>query len=237
MLPSKHQVLDFPPGNRNKKEVSVLNRATMPRDDDAPPGTEGSEFKAFIGGLSYAINSEDLQRHFERYDATRAEVMMDKHTNRPRGFGFVFFKDEGGLKDAIRDMHEKEIEGRRISVVRAVPQDQTRPGTPAAALGAGAGARRDFGRRDYSRYDRGYDRYDRDPLPPRSYGGYDPRYAYDRGYDRYAGYGAYGGYAAYPDDRVDSYAYSRYDDRSSGGPDRRSYSASRPAPYDRPPRR
>eukprot|EP00983_Pelagomonas_calceolata_P087332 1156931-Pelagomonas_calceolata.AAC.8 len=83
----------------------------------------------------------------------------------------------------------QEIEGRRISVVRAVPQDQTRPGTPAAALGAGAGARRDFGRRDYSRYDRGYDRYDRDPLPPRSYGGYDPRYAYDRGYDRYAGYG------------------------------------------------
>ncbi len=44
---------------------------------------------------------------FERYDATKAEVMMDKHTNRPRGFGFVFFKDEGGLKDAIRDMHDK----------------------------------------------------------------------------------------------------------------------------------
>jgi len=136
---------------------------------------------------------------FERYDASSAEVMMDKMTGRPRGFGFVYFKDEGGLKDAIRDMHEKvrgpgspgsgqgergaeelhkhvrgassgsgrgrgqatshthpaapfrapipplplhctalqEIEGRRISVVRAVPQDQTRPGTPAAALGAG----------------------------------------------------------------------------------------------------
>lgn len=78
-------------------------------------------------------------------------------------------------------------------MVRAVPQDQTRPGTPAAALGAGPGARRDFGRRDYPPrygYDRGYDRYaDRDPVPPRGYGGYDPRYAYDRGYDRsYAGY-------------------------------------------------
>mgnify|MGYP006293921415 CR=1 FL=1 len=44
---------------------------------------------------------------FERYDAVRAEVMMDKHTNKPRGFGFVYFKDESALKDAIRDMHEK----------------------------------------------------------------------------------------------------------------------------------
>eukprot|EP00983_Pelagomonas_calceolata_P087333 1156931-Pelagomonas_calceolata.AAC.9 len=51
--------------------------------------------------------TNNMRADFERYDATRAEVMMDKHTNRPRGFGFVFFKDEGGLKDAIRDMHEK----------------------------------------------------------------------------------------------------------------------------------
>jgi hypothetical protein len=48
-----------------------------------------------------------LTAEFERYDALRAEVMLDKITQRPRGFGFVFFKDEGGLKDAIRDMHEK----------------------------------------------------------------------------------------------------------------------------------
>ena len=93
----------------------------------------------------------------------------------------------------------QELEGRRISVVRAVPQDQTKPGTPAAVLGAGSGARRDYVRRDpgpprgydrgYGGYDRGYDRggYERG-----GYGSYgsDPRYAYDRGgYDRYGGYG------------------------------------------------
>lgn len=33
--------------------------------------------------------------------------MFDKHSNKPRGFGFVFFKDKQGQEDAIRDMHDK----------------------------------------------------------------------------------------------------------------------------------
>jgi hypothetical protein len=40
---------------------------------------------------------------------------------------------------AVAEMHDKEIEGRRISVVRAIPQDQTAPGTPAAGMGRGGG--------------------------------------------------------------------------------------------------
>jgi RNA recognition motif-containing protein len=44
---------------------------------------------------------------FERYDALNAEVMLDKYTQKPRGFGFVYFKDDQGLKDAIEHMHEK----------------------------------------------------------------------------------------------------------------------------------
>ncbi len=35
------------------------------------------------------------------------------------------------MEDAIRDMHDKELDGRKISCVRAVPMDQTKPGTPA----------------------------------------------------------------------------------------------------------
>lgn len=91
--------------------------------------------------------------------------------------------------------------------MKAVPQDQTKPGTPAAVLGGGSGARRDYYPRDRGfaggrdPRDRGYERggYDR------GYGGggYE-RGGYDRGgYDpRSGGYGSgsydrgYGGYAA-----------------------------------------
>lgn len=230
----------------------------MDRDDRNDKRDD--EFKIFVGGLSWQMKEGDLKEAFSKYDPTDATIILDKNTNRPRGFGFVWFKDKLGMEDAVRDMHDKELEGRKISCVRAVPMDQTKPGTPAAALGGGQGSRsRDYGRypprdsygRDYGRgYDRGYDRY----APAgaaggydRGYGGYggaDPRYGtYDRGYDsRSYGTGGYGDPYARSHDPYSSGSYGggyerSYDayDRGGSGPDRRSYaSAPRSGPYDRP---
>lgn len=152
---------------------------------------------------------------FAKYDPVDATIILDRHTNRPRGFGFVWFKDKLGMEDAIRDMHEKELEGRKISVVNAVPMDQTKPGTPAHVLGGGGsggggGRGGDYGRggypprggdpyRDYGRgYDRGYERGGYGGYERPAYGAYD-RAAYDRGYDSRgyaAGYADPRGYAA-----------------------------------------
>lgn len=196
-------------------------------DDDAPK----SEFKAFVGGLSWQMKDTDLKEAFGKFEPVDATIILDKHTQRPRGFGFVFFKDKLGMEDAIRDMHEKELEGRKISVVRAVPQDQTKPGTPAAALGGGAGARSgSFGRDRYGdrggyggggggyggdRYGGGADR--RGGYSDRGYSGGGGG-GYDRGYDR-------GGYGGYADPR-----YAAYDRGGYGG----AYGAPAPA-YGRDP--
>lgn len=124
--------------------------------------------------------------------------MIDRNTGRSRGFGFVIFKDRESLDEAVRKMHDTDCEGRPISVRHAIPQEQTAPGTPAAALAAG---------RRFDRYERGGARVDRGPY--RGGGGYDRGYdrrvydrergggGYDRGYDRgYRGGGGYerGGY-------------------------------------------
>ncbi len=96
----------------------------------------------------------------------------------------------------------QELDGRKISVVKAVPENQTSPGTPAAALGGGSGARRDYypprrdgyGGRGGGGYDRGYDRgyggggYDRGGYDRGGYGA-DYRGGYDRGGYGGAGYG------------------------------------------------
>lgn len=61
--------------------------------------------------------------------------MLDRVTQRSRGFGFVHFGNKEDMTEAIEKMHEAEIDGRKISVTRAIPQDSIQPGTPAAALG------------------------------------------------------------------------------------------------------
>ncbi len=146
---------------------------------------------------------------FEKYNPDHAVIQLDKLTQKPRGFGFVLFKDRESMLDAIRDMHNKDVDGRPISVKEAIPQDKIKPGTPAAALDRPGAAREGMSRYDRGGYERrGYDRaayaYDRGYGGgyDRGYGGgydrayaADPRYDYGRaGYDR-AGYAAagYGG--------------------------------------------
>jgi RNA recognition motif-containing protein len=72
--------------------------------------------------------------------------MMDKMTGRSRGFGFVMFSNEKDQVAAIEGMHNTEVDGRRISVTRAVPQADTAPGTPADALRRGQVVAREAGR-------------------------------------------------------------------------------------------
>lgn len=83
--------------------------------------------------------------------------LQDKHTGRSRGFGFVWFPNDEDRQAAIAEMHKSTLRDRAISVTAAVPQNQTAPGTPAAALGGyrRPGPPRGGGYGDRSRYDRG----------------------------------------------------------------------------------
>lgn len=53
--------------------------------------------------------------------------MIDRKTGRSRGFGFVYITDRRRCDEAIERMHEAVLEGRKISVTRAVPETQTQP--------------------------------------------------------------------------------------------------------------
>ncbi|KAF6255924.1 hypothetical protein COO60DRAFT_1272258 [Scenedesmus sp. NREL 46B-D3] len=96
----------------------------------------GPEYKVFVGGISWQMDDVALLKEFEQHGAAKAEVMMDKMTNRSRGFGFVWFNSRAGMEDGIRDKHNAEIDGRRISVKEAIPQEQIPPGEPAYWLAA-----------------------------------------------------------------------------------------------------
>ena len=80
--------------------------------------------KLYVGNLSYSVTSQSLEEMFTEFGAVRsAEVIQDRETGRSKGFGFVEMTDENGARDAIKSMHEKEIDGRRLTVNEARPRE------------------------------------------------------------------------------------------------------------------
>ena len=62
---------------------------------------------------------------FAEFGAVRsAQVIQDRDTGRSKGFGFVEMADENGARDAINGLHEKEFDGRRLTVNEARPREE-----------------------------------------------------------------------------------------------------------------
>lgn len=79
--------------------------------------------KIYVGNLPWTITSDQLATIFgEHGDVTDAIVITDKMSGRSKGFGFVEFADEESAQKAIKAMHEKDYEGRKLVVNVARPQ-------------------------------------------------------------------------------------------------------------------
>ncbi|MEY4386149.1 MAG: hypothetical protein RLY20_1432 [Verrucomicrobiota bacterium] len=98
------------------------------------------ENKLFVGNLSFQITENDLQDAFAAFGTVvEANLMMDRMTGRPRGFGFVTMSSPEEAQKAIEGLNGKELSGRAITVNVARPRED-RPGG-----GGGGGGRRGFG--------------------------------------------------------------------------------------------
>jgi len=93
--------------------------------------------KLFVGNLSFNITENDLQDAFAAHGTViEANLMMDRATGRPRGFGFVTMSTPEEAQKAIDAMHGKELAGRALTVNLARPREERPSG--------GGGGRRDF---------------------------------------------------------------------------------------------
>lgn len=78
----------------------------------------------YVSNLSFNVQEEDLREFFAPYgEVTSARIIMDKVTNRSRGFGFVEMEDEAAKK-AIAELDGATVENRTIKVNEARPKEE-----------------------------------------------------------------------------------------------------------------
>lgn len=81
--------------------------------------------KLYVGNLPFTVKQEDLEKAFAEFGKVEdASLIIDKFTNRSKGFGFVTFENDEDAKKAISAMNEKDFQGRNIKVTEAKPKEE-----------------------------------------------------------------------------------------------------------------
>ena len=69
----------------------------------------------YVGNLSWQMTDEDLRNLFEQHGTVAsAKIVKDKVSGRSKGFGFVEMEDDGEAQQAITNLYDSEVMGRKI---------------------------------------------------------------------------------------------------------------------------
>jgi RNA recognition motif-containing protein len=80
--------------------------------------------KLFVGSLAWATNDDSLKDFFSAVgNVVSANVIVDRETNRSKGFGFVEMSSDEEAKKAVDELNGKELDGRPIVVNEARPRE------------------------------------------------------------------------------------------------------------------
>ena len=102
--------------------------------------------KLYVGNLPYNMTNDGLSDLFSPHGGvTSAQVIMDRETNRSKGFGFVEMSDSGAADAAIAALDGKDNGGRNLKVNEAKPREERSGGGGGGNRfggGGGGGGRR-----------------------------------------------------------------------------------------------
>lgn len=78
----------------------------------------------YVGNLSWNLKDQDLAGLFTPYgEVSTAKIVMDKFTNRSKGFGFVEMPNDEQAQAAINDLNGAEVDGRNLVVNESRPKE------------------------------------------------------------------------------------------------------------------
>ena len=101
--------------------------------------------KMFVGNLSFNTTENDLQDAFAAHGTVlEANLMVDRVSGRPRGFGFVTMSTEEEAQKAISALNGASLDGRDLTVNVARPREERTGG--GGGFARGGGSRGGYGR-------------------------------------------------------------------------------------------
>ena len=96
--------------------------------------------KLYVGNLTYNVNEADLEALFAPFGTVQsAQIIVDRDTNRSKGFGFVEMDTEAQAQAAIQALNDQEHDGRRLTVNEAKPREDRGGGGRSGGGGYGGG--------------------------------------------------------------------------------------------------
>src|SRR5947199_6880232 len=103
--------------------------------------------KLYVGNLTYNVNESDLEALFTPFGSVQsAQIIVDRDTNRSKGFGFVEMGSDAEAQAAIQSLNGQEHDGRNLTVNEAKPrEDRGGGGGGRGGYGGGGGGRGGYG--------------------------------------------------------------------------------------------
>ena len=96
----------------------------------------------FVGNLPFSASEDEVRDLFEAYGAVDSvNLITDRETGRPRGFGFVEMPDSGEAKAAIEGLNGTNMGGRPLNINEARPRENRGGGGGGGGFRGGGGNR------------------------------------------------------------------------------------------------
>ena len=96
----------------------------------------------YVANIPFKATENELKELFEKHGGvTSVKIVMDKISNRSRGFGFVEMSDSASAKQAIQELNGYSFLGKDLVVNEARPKDNSRGGYESRGGGSGYGNR------------------------------------------------------------------------------------------------
>ncbi|KAH3901771.1 Nsr1p SCDLUD_001549 [Saccharomycodes ludwigii] len=115
--------------SKKRKSEETAEETAEEESETKKPKLSGEPATIFVGRLSWNIDGEWLKSEFEHIGGVvDARVIYERGTDRSRGYGYVDFEDMSYAEKAIKEMQDKEIDGRAINCDMSTSKPKTNNG-------------------------------------------------------------------------------------------------------------